>query len=74
MDITHGQCFNLGEVAGGCGGWPAGNRSQFPQVPGYFTTGERIADIYWRPMLTGRGDDAGAFLRQGDASGISDVT
>jgi hypothetical protein len=52
----------------------AGIRSQLPQVPGYFATGKRVSYIRLRPLLVGRGDDARPFLRQRDASGISEVT
>ena len=43
-------------------------------MPGYLTTGKRIAYIRLRPMLAGGGDDARALLRQRAASGISEVT
>jgi hypothetical protein len=36
----------------------AGIRSELTQVPGYFTTDERVTDIRLRPLFAGRGYDA----------------
>jgi hypothetical protein len=43
-------------------------------MPGYLTTGKRIAYIRLRPMLAGGGTRRALFLRQRAANGISDVT
>ena len=51
-----------GPVLLGQRSWPAGIRPELPKVPGYLTTGERIAYIRLRPLFAGRGDDARPFF------------
>ena len=38
--------------------WPAGIRSELPQMPGDFASSKCIAYIRLRPVFSGRGDDA----------------
>jgi len=51
-----------GAVPLGQRGWSAGDRSKFPEVPRYFTPGERIPYIRLRPLFASRGDDARPLL------------
>lgn len=62
-----------GPIPLGQRGRPAGVRPQLAEVPGYLTTGKRIADIGLRPMFSHWGDDTCPFLeaarRQRDVGG-----
>ena len=46
-----------GAVLPGQRSWPAGIRSELPEVPCYLATDERVTYIRLRPLFAGRGDD-----------------